>query len=37
MLGALDGITPDRLAGQEFGEYGPSSGAGHTNIAVSVQ
>ena len=36
MLGALDGISRDRLVGREFGEYGPSSGAGHTNIAVSV-
>jgi len=36
MLGALDGISPDRLTGREFGEYGPSSGAGHTNIGVSA-
>ena len=35
-LGALDGIPPDRLTGREFGEYGPSSGAGHTNIGVSA-
>lgn len=34
MLGALDGIPPERLAGREFGEYGPSSGAGHTNIGL---
>jgi 3,4-dihydroxyphenylacetate 2,3-dioxygenase len=36
MLGALDGITLDRLAGEEFGEYGPSSGAGHTNFGIRV-
>jgi aromatic ring-opening dioxygenase catalytic subunit (LigB family) len=36
MLGALDGIPSNRLAGREFGEYGPSSGAGHTNIGISV-
>jgi 3,4-dihydroxyphenylacetate 2,3-dioxygenase len=37
MLGALDGLPRDRLAGEEYGEYGPSSGAGHTNFAISVQ
>ena len=35
MLGALDGIPSQQLVGREFGEYGPSSGAGHTNIGVS--
>jgi 3,4-dihydroxyphenylacetate 2,3-dioxygenase len=37
MLGALDGMAPDRLSGAEYGEYGPSSGAGHTNFAITVQ
>lgn len=36
MLGALNGMAPSHLVGREFGEYGPSSGAGHTNIGVSV-
>ena len=37
MLGALDGMPAARLAGAEYGEYGPSSGAGHTNYGVRVQ
>lgn len=37
MLGVLDGVPAQRLAGAEYGEYGPSSGAGHTNFAISVQ
>jgi 3,4-dihydroxyphenylacetate 2,3-dioxygenase len=37
MLGALDGLAPDRLRGEQYGEYGPSSGAGHTNFALIVQ
>lgn len=37
MLGALDGIASEGLAGQEFGEYGPSSGAGHTNLGIRVR
>ena len=37
MLGVLDGIPAPRLSGAEYGEYGPSSGAGHTNFAVSIQ
>jgi 3,4-dihydroxyphenylacetate 2,3-dioxygenase len=37
MLGVLDGLEPDRLTGEEFGEYGPSSGAGHVNFAIRVQ
>ncbi len=37
MLGVLDGVPPDRLAGEEYGEYGPSSGAGHTNFAIRVR
>ena len=37
MLGTLDGIAADRLSGIEYGEYGPSSGAGHTNFALHVQ
>lgn len=37
MLGALDGLAPDRLSGREYGEYGPSSGAGHTNFGIAVQ
>ncbi len=37
MLGTLDGLPPDRLAGAEYGEYGPSSGAGHTNFAIRIQ
>ena len=36
MLGVLDGIPADRLAGAEYGEYGPSSGAGHTNFGIRV-
>src|ERR1051326_1124553 len=36
MLGALDGLDADRLAGEEYGEYGPSSGAGHTNYGIRV-
>jgi 3,4-dihydroxyphenylacetate 2,3-dioxygenase len=37
MLGVLDGMPIDRLAGAEYGEYGPSSGAGHTNFGIRVQ
>jgi 3,4-dihydroxyphenylacetate 2,3-dioxygenase len=37
MLGVLDGITADRQSGVEYGEYGPSSGAGHTNFAICIQ
>jgi 3,4-dihydroxyphenylacetate 2,3-dioxygenase len=37
MLGVLDGIPAARLAGEEYGEYGPSSGAGHTNFGVRIQ
>lgn len=37
MLGALDGLPSACLAGAEYGEYGPSSGAGHTNYGVRVQ
>jgi 3,4-dihydroxyphenylacetate 2,3-dioxygenase len=37
MLGVLDGAMPDRLSGVEYGEYGPSSGAGHTNFAIRIQ
>lgn len=37
MIGVLDGVAPDRLAAEEFGEYGPSSGAGHVNFAIRVQ
>lgn len=37
MLGTLDGIAPERLSGREYGEYGPSSGAGHTNFGLQVQ
>jgi 3,4-dihydroxyphenylacetate 2,3-dioxygenase len=37
MLGALDGISPERLAAEQYGEYGPSSGAGHVNFGVRVQ
>jgi 3,4-dihydroxyphenylacetate 2,3-dioxygenase len=37
MLGVLDGLPASRLAGAEYGEYGPSSGAGHTNFAVAIQ
>ena len=36
MLGTLDGLAADRQDGVEYGEYGPSSGAGHTNFAISV-
>lgn len=37
MLGALDGTPAEALRGAEYGEYGPSSGAGHTNFAVAVR
>ena len=37
MLGVLDGIPAARLSGEEYGEYGPSSGAGHTNFGVRIQ
>jgi 3,4-dihydroxyphenylacetate 2,3-dioxygenase len=36
MLGVLDGTTADRQSGVEYGEYGPSSGAGHANFAVRI-
>ena len=36
MLGVLDGVGPDRQSGVEYGEYGPSSGAGHTNFAICL-
>jgi hypothetical protein len=37
MLGVLDGIGAERLHGEQYGEYGPSSGAGHTNFGICVQ
>ncbi len=37
MLGALDGVPAAAMSGAEYGEYGPSSGAGHTNFAITVQ
>lgn len=37
MLGVLDGIAAERLDGAQYGEYGPSSGAGHTNFGIRVQ
>jgi hypothetical protein len=37
MLGVLDGVPAARLVGREYGEYGPSSGAGHTNFALTLQ
>jgi 3,4-dihydroxyphenylacetate 2,3-dioxygenase len=37
MLGVLDGLPAERLHGAEYGEYGPSSGAGHTNFGIRVQ
>jgi 3,4-dihydroxyphenylacetate 2,3-dioxygenase len=37
MLGVLDGTAADRQGALEYGEYGPSSGAGHTNFAIRVQ
>src|SRR3954467_10537892 len=36
MLGAIDGVPSGRLTGEEYGEYGPSSGAGHTNFGLPV-
>jgi 3,4-dihydroxyphenylacetate 2,3-dioxygenase len=36
MLGVLDGTSPSRQNGVEYGEYGPSSGAGHTNLAIRI-
>lgn len=37
MLGVLDGVSPARLSGAMHGEYGPSSGAGHTNFGIHVR
>lgn len=37
MLGALDGVGAARLSGTQYGDYGPSSGAGHTNFGIRVQ
>ena len=37
MLGALDGVEAARLEGRLYGEYGPSSGAGHVNFGVAVR
>ena len=37
MLGALDGLEPARLDGRVYGEYGPSSGAGHVNFGIVVR
>jgi 3,4-dihydroxyphenylacetate 2,3-dioxygenase len=37
MLGVLDGMPAARLRGAEYGEYGPSSGAGHTNFGITIQ
>jgi len=37
MLGALDGVAAESLSGAEYGEYGPSSGAGHTNFGIAVR
>jgi hypothetical protein len=36
MLGVVDGLPSARLTGDEYGEYGPSSGAGHTNFGLRV-
>jgi 3,4-dihydroxyphenylacetate 2,3-dioxygenase len=36
MLGVLDGVAAERLSGALYGEYGPSSGAGHTNFGIHV-
>ncbi len=36
MLGVLDGMDAGRLSGALYGEYGPSSGAGHTNFGIHV-
>lgn len=36
MLGALDGVPAAQLSGRQYGEYGPSSGAGHTNVGIAV-
>ena len=36
MLGVLDGTAAERQSGAEYGEYGPSSGAGHTNFAIRI-
>lgn len=33
-LGALD--RAEGLSGAEYGEYGPSSGAGHTNFGIAA-
>lgn len=36
MLGALDGLPAAHMTGALYGEYGPSSGAGHTNFGIRV-
>jgi 3,4-dihydroxyphenylacetate 2,3-dioxygenase len=36
LLGALDGVPADRLAAEQYGEYGPSSGAGHVNFGLRI-
>ena len=36
LLGTLDGVPRERLAGAQYGEYGPSSGAGHVNFGLTV-
>jgi 3,4-dihydroxyphenylacetate 2,3-dioxygenase len=37
LLGVLDGVPADLLAAAEYGEYGPSSGAGHTNFGITLR
>lgn len=36
MLGTLDGLPAALLKPAQYGEYGPSSGAGHVNFGITV-
>ena len=36
LLGTLDGLPPGSMRGEQYGEYGPSSGAGHVNFGIAV-
>jgi 3,4-dihydroxyphenylacetate 2,3-dioxygenase len=36
LLGTLDGTPAERLHAAQYGEYGPSSGAGHVNFGIAV-
>jgi 3,4-dihydroxyphenylacetate 2,3-dioxygenase len=36
MIGTIDGVPAARLRPAQYGEYGPSSGAGHVNFGITV-